>query len=46
MGTESLQSELITESVSSATSYKDILVKYEDSYGILVRGGVESEGTG
>lgn len=37
MGTESLQSEVITESLSSAADYEDILSSYQDKYGILVR---------
>lgn len=43
MGTESLQSEVITESMSSAAAYKDILSYYQDKYGILVRTGVQMD---
>eukprot|EP00904_Undaria_pinnatifida_P003525 jgi/Undpi1/13173/HiC_scaffold_8.g02835.m1 len=35
LGTESLKSEVITESLSQATSYEDVLAAYEAKFGIL-----------
>ncbi|CAM9423368.1 unnamed protein product, partial [Scytosiphon promiscuus] len=36
MGTESLKSEVITESMSSAQPYEDVIAAYQDDYGVLV----------
>eukprot|EP00903_Cladosiphon_okamuranus_P010786 g10192.t1 len=36
MGTESLKSEVITESISQVQPYKDQIAEYEKTYGILV----------
>ena len=37
LGTESLKSEVITESLSQAASYAEVLASYEAKFGILVR---------
>lgn len=37
LGTESLQSEVITETFSKAADYKTLIDGYHDSHGILVR---------
>lgn len=36
MGTESLKSEVITESMSHVKPYTETIASYEDKYGILV----------
>lgn len=36
MGTESLKSEVITDSISYAQPYEDVIDAYEDNYGIMV----------
>ena len=36
MGTESLKSEVITESISQAQPYGEVIAAYEESYGIFV----------
>ncbi|CAM9208586.1 unnamed protein product [Hapterophycus canaliculatus] len=36
MGTDSLKSELVTDSISYAQPYDDVIAAYEDDYGILV----------
>ncbi|CAM9323183.1 unnamed protein product [Ectocarpus sp. 12 AP-2014] len=36
LGTESLKSEVITESISQVTPYEDVIASYEEGYGILV----------
>lgn len=36
MGTESLKTEIITESISQVQPYKDVIAGYENTYGILV----------
>lgn len=38
LGTESLKSEVITESMSRAAPYEELLSYYEEKFGILVRG--------
>lgn len=36
LGTESLQSEIATDSISEARDYASVIASYEDRYGVLV----------